>query len=53
VPPPPWPPALEPARSFDEAGSGLADGFEPVTTSACRAAVLFWRDLPMANEKVD
>ncbi|HEY1380461.1 MAG TPA: hypothetical protein VGF55_26910 [Gemmataceae bacterium] len=51
VPTPPWPPALEPAaRPFGDAGQALADGFEPVATSARRAARLFWRDLPLAQQ---
>jgi hypothetical protein len=53
VPPPPWPPALEPAHSFDEAGAALADGLEPMATSARRAALLFWRELPVTERKVD
>jgi hypothetical protein len=53
VPPPPWPPALEPVRSFDDAGTVLADGFEPVATSARRAARLFWRELAITENKVD
>lgn len=51
---PPWrPPALEPARPFARTGAALADGFEPVATSARRAALLFWRELPSPTEKVD
>jgi hypothetical protein len=53
VPPPQWLATLEPTRSFDEAGIGLADGFEPVATSARRAARLFWRELSMSDEKQD
>jgi hypothetical protein len=53
VPQPQWLASLEPARSFDEAGTGLADGFEPVATSARRAARLFWRELSMSDEKQD
>jgi hypothetical protein len=34
-----------PSRPFEDAGVALADGFEPVTTSARRAARLFWREL--------
>jgi hypothetical protein len=34
-----------PAGPFEDAGVALADGFEPVTTSARRAARLFWREL--------
>ena len=41
--PAPWPMALEPTRSFDEAGAGLAEGLEPVTSSAHRAAQMFLR----------
>ena len=53
VPAPPWPPTLEPAASMDGAGTALADGFEPVATSARRAARLFWRELPMTESKED
>jgi hypothetical protein len=55
VPPvqsPTWPPDLEPAaKPFEEAGAALADGFEPVTTSARRAARLVWRELAMDDDK--
>jgi hypothetical protein len=51
--PAPWPPTLEPSRTFDGTGTGLADGFEPVTTSARRAALLFWRELPTTAAKPD
>jgi hypothetical protein len=51
VPVPPWP-DLEPAgRPFEDSGQALADGFEPVATSAKRAARLFWRDLSLATEE--
>jgi len=53
VPSPPWPSVMEPARPFEEAGAALADGFEPVATSARRAALLFWRELPTADSKPD
>jgi hypothetical protein len=51
VPSSPWPPTLEPVRPIEGASAALADGFEPVTTSARRAARLFWRDLSMEDEK--
>ncbi len=51
--PAPWPPALQPPLILDGAGAGLADGFEPVATSARRAAQLFWRELPPTERKVD
>ena len=50
---PQWPSESEPVRSFNEAGAGLADGFEPVTTSARRAALLFWREVPISADKPD
>jgi predicted anti-sigma-YlaC factor YlaD len=53
VPTPPWPPALAPARPFEDAGAAIADGFEPVATSARRAALLFWHEVPSAAAKVD
>jgi predicted anti-sigma-YlaC factor YlaD len=54
VPAPPWPPAIEPtAQPLGDAGVALANGFEPVTTSARRAARLFLRDLPIADAKQD
>jgi len=46
-------PTLPAARSFDDTGVALADGFEPVATSARRAARLFWRELPLADAKED
>jgi hypothetical protein len=49
--PPPWPMAIESARPFENTGAALADGFEPVATSARRAARLFWRELSMEDEK--
>jgi hypothetical protein len=40
-------PALEePARPLREAGEGVSEGLEPVTTSARRAVGLFLRELP-------
>jgi hypothetical protein len=52
MPSPPWPPDMEPAgRPFEEAGAALADGFEPVTTSARRAARLVWRELGPGDDK--
>lgn len=52
VPAPTWPSPIEPsARVIDDAGQALAEGFEPVTTSARRAARMFMRDLPMTEDK--
>ena len=46
----PWP-DLEPAAApLADARQGLAEGFEPLTTSARRAARLFLRDLPLENK---
>jgi hypothetical protein len=42
----PWAPAAAPLA---DAGAGLAEGFEPVATSARRAARLFLRDLPLMD----
>jgi hypothetical protein len=53
VPPPPWPTLEGDARPLGDAGHALADGFEPVATSARRAARLFWRDLPLAEAEQD
>ncbi len=40
--------AMEPpAQPFREAGEGVSEGLEPVTTSARRAVGLFLRELPM------
>jgi hypothetical protein len=50
VPVPPWPDLEPAARPFEDAGQALADGFEPVTTSARRAARLFWRELTMTTD---
>ena len=45
-----WTEAFEPAaQSLGAAREGLAEGLEPVTTSARRAARLFWRDLPLTE----
>ena len=47
---PTWP-DLEPAAApLADARQGLAEGFEPLTTSARRAARLFLRDLPLENK---
>jgi hypothetical protein len=50
VPPPPWPTLEADARPFEGAGAALADGFEPVATSARRAARLFWRELALVEQ---
>ena len=43
--------AMEPpTRPWREAGEGVSEGMEPVTTSARRAVGLFLRDLPMETE---
>jgi len=43
--------AMEPPTgSWREAGEGVSEGLEPVTTSARRAVGLFLRDLPMETE---
>jgi hypothetical protein len=39
-----------PARPLREAGEGVSEGLEPVTTSARRAVGLFLRELPMETE---
>jgi predicted anti-sigma-YlaC factor YlaD len=45
-----WAEAFQPAaQSLGAARQGLAEGLEPVTTSARRAARLLWRDLPMTE----
>jgi hypothetical protein len=41
----------KPARSLREAGQGVSEGFEPVTDSARRAVGLFFRELPMSQDK--
>jgi hypothetical protein len=42
--------ALQPVTSpFTEAGRGVAEGLEPLATSAKRAATRFWRDLPITD----
>jgi hypothetical protein len=41
----------EPVRPLDDARAGLADGFEPLATSARRAARLVLRELSMEDEK--
>jgi hypothetical protein len=47
---PPLGPAFDLAAGpLDDARQALTDGFEPVTTSARRAARLFLRDLPLAE----
>lgn len=52
VPPPAWPPPIaEPARPLGEAGAALAGGFEPVATSARRAARLVLREFSTEDEK--
>lgn len=52
VPTPTWTSPIEPsARVIEDAGQALAEGFEPVTTSARRAARMFMRDLSMNEEK--
>jgi hypothetical protein len=52
--PPTWwamPTLQAPALPLDDAGAAIADGFEPVATSARRAAQLFLRELPLADAK--
>jgi predicted anti-sigma-YlaC factor YlaD len=45
-----WAEAFQPAaQSLGVARQGLAEGLEPVTTSARRAARLLWRDLPLTE----
>jgi hypothetical protein len=39
-----------PARPLRQAGEGVSDGLEPVTTSARRAVGLFLRELPVETE---
>jgi hypothetical protein len=39
-----------PTRPLREAGAGVSEGLEPVTTSARRAVDLFLRELPMKTE---
>jgi hypothetical protein len=51
IPAPALPPAPEPVRPIEDAGVALADGFEPVATSARRAARLVWRDLSLEEKK--
>jgi hypothetical protein len=51
VPVPPWPELETAALPFEDAGQALAEGFEPVATSARRAARLFWRELPLTEAK--
>jgi len=47
-----WEKALDPAAApLGEARAGLAEGFEPVATSARRAARLFLRDLPLESKE--
>src|SRR5207244_1019716 len=46
--PDPWPAVA--ALPLGGARQGLAEGLEPVTTSARRAVSLFLRDLPLAEE---
>lgn len=42
--------SLEPvASALTDAGKGVAQGMEPLTTSAKRAANRFWRDLPTTS----
>jgi hypothetical protein len=36
---------------LDSTGKGIADGLEPVATSARRAVNLFWRDTPEKDGK--
>jgi hypothetical protein len=51
-PPPVLPPPIaEPTRPLGEAGAALADGFEPVATSARRAAQMIWRELALDDDK--
>jgi hypothetical protein len=50
-PPEPAPPPPEPVRTLDEAGTALADGFEPVAASARRAARLVLREFSMEDDK--
>jgi hypothetical protein len=49
--PRPEPGAADSARPLREAGRGLSEGFEPVTESARRAVGLFFRELPMRQDK--
>lgn len=49
--PRPEPGAAGSARSLREAGQGVSEGFEPVTESARRAVGLFFRELPMKQDK--
>jgi hypothetical protein len=49
MPPPVVPP--EPDRPLADAGAALADGLEPVGTSARRAAHLLWREFSMEDDK--
>jgi hypothetical protein len=47
LPPPALDVTLDPAvRPLGDARAGLAEGLEPVATSARRAVNLFWRELP-------
>jgi hypothetical protein len=39
-----------PGRSLAQAGQAVADGLEPVTSSARRAVGLFLRDVPLGTE---
>jgi hypothetical protein len=51
---PDWDAALDPAaRPLGDARQGLAEGFEPVATSARRAVRLFLRDLPLTDDSRD
>ena len=45
------PPAVEPTKSYLEAGQGVSVALEPVTNSARRAVDLFRRDLPHVETK--
>jgi hypothetical protein len=46
--------AMEPpTRPLREAGEGVSEGLEPVTTSARRAVDLFLRELPMETEQTN
>jgi hypothetical protein len=51
--PPTQPPTLGPVRPLEDAGTALADGFEPVATSARRAARLFWREFTPETSRED
>jgi anti-sigma factor RsiW len=42
-----------PARSLQEAGQVVSAGLDPVVTSAQRAVVLFWREVPHADPAGD